>query len=138
MKFSSSAARALHPTFFSCHPDDNDFPVDVIPSFLMDSSYSHDDGADNLPPASIPAATVDHIVNCNDSNDKEMVIGDIFYGLPHCSVGCCLMEASGGGPKRSGTNKNAKAAQAKKSDMTASIPVLPPPTVAKGSSCQKT
>ena len=137
MKFSSSAARALHPTFFSSHPDDNEFPVDVIPPFLMDSSYSQDDGADDLPPASIPAAAVDHIVDCNDSNDKEIVIVDSNYGLSHCSVGCCLMEASGGGPKPSGTNKNAEAAQAKMSDTTASIPISSPPTVAKGSSSQK-
>ena len=96
MKFSSSAARALHPTFFSSHPDDNEFYVDVIPPFIMDSSYSQDDGADDLPPASIPAAAVDHIVNCNDSNDKEIVIVDSNYGLSHCSVGCCLMEAAEG------------------------------------------
>ena len=73
MKFSSSAASALNPTFFSHHPDDNTFTVDFIPPSLMDSSYSQDDGADDLPPASIPAATVDHIVDCNDSNDKEIV-----------------------------------------------------------------
>ena len=137
MKFSSSAIRALHPTFFSSHPDDNEFYVDVIPPFIMDSSYSQDDGADDLPPASIPAAAVDHIVDCNDSNDKEIVIVDSDYGLSHCSVGCCLMEASGGGPKRSGTNKIAKAAQGKMSDTTASIPISSPPTVAKGSSSQK-
>ena len=137
MKFSSSATSALHPTFFSHHPDDNRFTVDFIPPSLMDSSYSQDDGADNLPPASIPAAAVDHIVDCNDSNDKEIVNVDSDYGLSHCSVGCCLMEASGGGPKRSGTNKNAEAAQAKKSDMTASMPISSPPTVAKGSSSQK-
>ena len=64
MKFSSSATRALQPTFFSCHPDDNRFPVDFIPSSLMDGSYSQDDGTDDLPPASIIAATMDHIVNC--------------------------------------------------------------------------
>ena len=137
MKFSSSAARALHPTFFSSHPNDNEFPVDVIPPFLMDSSYSQDDSADDLPPASIPAAVGDHIVDCNDSNDKEIVIVDSNYGLSHCSVGCCLMEASGGGPKRSGTNKIAKAAQGKMSDTTASIPISSPPTVAKGSSIKK-
>ena len=137
MKFSSSATRALHPTFFSSHPDDNEFPVDVIPPFLMDSSYSQDGGADDLPPASIPAATVDHIVDCNDSNDKEIVIVDSDYGLFHCSVGCCLMEASGKGPKPSGTSKNAKVAQAKMSDTTASIPISSPPTVAKGSSNKK-
>ena len=138
MKFSSSAAQALHPTFSSCHPDDNGFPVDFIPPSLMDSSYSQDDGTDDLPPASIAAAAMDHIVNCNDSNDKEIVIVDSDYGLSRCSVVCCLMEASGGGPKWSGKNKSAKAAKAKKSDMTASIPVLPPPTVAKGSSSKKT
>ncbi len=137
MKFSSSAACALHPTFFSSHPDDNEFPVDVIPPFLMDSSYSQDDGADDLPPASIPAAAVGHIIDCNDSNDKEIVNVDSDYGLSHCSVGCCLMEASGGGPKPSGTNKNAEAAQAKMSDTTASIPISSPPTVAKGSSNKK-
>ena len=137
MKFSSSAASALNLTFFSHHPDDNGFTVDFIPPFLMDSSYSQDDGADDLPPASIPAAAVDHIVDCNDINDKEIVNVDSDYGLSHCSVGCCLMEASEGGPKRSGPNKNAEAAQAKKSDMTASISVLSPPTVAKGSSSKK-
>ena len=137
MKFSSSATRALHSTFFSCHPDDNRFPVDFISPSLMDSSYSQDDGADDLPPASIPASAVDHIVDCNDSNDKEIVNVDSDYGLSHCSVGCCLMEASGGGPKPSGTNKNAEASQAKMSDTTASIPISSPPTVAKGSSCQK-
>ena len=115
MKFSSSATRALHPTFFSHHPDDNGFSVDFIPPFLMDSSSPQDDGAGNLPPASIPAATMDHIIDCNDSNDKEIVIVDSDYGLSHCSVGCCLMEASGGGPKPSGTNKNAEASQAKMS-----------------------
>ncbi len=137
MKFSSSAARALNPTFFSRHSDDNGFTVDFIPPSLMDSFYSQDDGADDLPPASIVAATMDHIVDCNDSNDKEVVIVDSDFGLSHCSVACCLMEASGGGPKRSGTNKSAKAAKAKKSDITASMPVSSPPTVAKGSSCQK-
>ncbi len=136
MKFSSSAARALHPTFFSCHPDDNGFRVDFIPPSLMDSSYSHVDGNDDLPPASIAAAAMDHIVNCNDSNDKEVVIVDSDLGLSCFSVVCCLMEASGRGPTRSGTNKSAKAAKAKTSDMTASIPISPPPTVAKGSSCQ--
>ena len=98
MKLSSSAAHALHPTFFSRHPDDNGFPVDFIPPSLMDSSYSQDDGADDLPPASIAAAAMDHIFDCNDSNDKEIVIVDSDYGLSHCSLGCCLMEASGGGP----------------------------------------
>ncbi len=137
MKFSSSAVLILHPTFFSCHPDDNGFPVDFIPPSLMDSPYSQDDGADDLPPAAIPAATMDHIVDCNDSNDKEIVIVDSDYGLSCCSVVCCLMEASGGGPTWSGTNKSAKAAKAKKSDMTACIPDLPPPTDAKELSCQK-
>ncbi len=66
MKFSSSAASTLHPTFFSSHPDDNGFPVDFIPPSLMDSSYSQDDGTDNLPPASIAAVAMDHIVNCSD------------------------------------------------------------------------
>ena len=79
----------------------------------------------------------DHIVDCNDSNDKEIVIVDSNYGLSHCSVGCCLMEASGGGPKPSGTNKNAEATQAMMSDTTASIPISSPPTVAKGSSSKK-
>ena len=58
MKFSSSATCILHPTFLSCHPDDNKFPVDFIPLSFMDSSYSQDDGADNLPPVSIVAAAV--------------------------------------------------------------------------------
>ncbi len=137
MKFSLPATHALHPTFFAHHPDNNGLPVDFIPPFLMDSSYSQDDGADNLPPASIVAAMMDHFIDCNDSNDKEVVNVDSDYGLSHCSVGCSLMEASGGGPKPFGTNKNAEGAQAKKSDMTASIPVSPPPTFAKGSSCQK-
>ena len=74
MKFSSSAARALHPTFFSHHPDDNRFLVDFIPPSLMNSSYSQDGCADDLPPASIIAAVMDHIVDCNDSNDKEVVL----------------------------------------------------------------
>ncbi len=56
MKFSSSATRALNPTFFSHHPDDNEFPVDFITPSHIDSSYSQDDGANDLPPASIAAA----------------------------------------------------------------------------------
>ena len=55
--------RPCHPTFLSHHPDNNVLPVDFIPPSLMDSSYSQDDGADNLPPSSIVAAAMDYIVN---------------------------------------------------------------------------
>ena len=103
----------------------------------MYSSYSKDDSADNLPPESIVAAMMDHIIECNDSNDKEIVIVESDFGLSCCSLVCCLMEAFGRGPMRSGTNKSAIAAKAKKSNMTASIPVSPPPTVAKELSCKK-
>ncbi len=72
MKFSSSATHALHPTFFSHHPDDNGLPVDFFLPSLMNSSYSQDDGADNLPLASIPAAAMDHIVDCNDAMTKKL------------------------------------------------------------------
>ena len=88
MKFSSSATCTLHPTFFSCHPDDNGFPVDFIPPSLMDSSYSQDDSPDDLPPEPTTASAMDHIVDCNDSNDKEVVIVDSDFGLSHCSVAC--------------------------------------------------
>ncbi len=95
MTFTSSAARALHPTFFSCHPDENGFPVDFIPASLMDSSYSQDDGADDLPPASILAAAMDHIVDCNDSNDKEIVIVDSNYGLSTLLLLCGVLSHGG-------------------------------------------